>query len=273
MTGDGVNDVLALKEADCSVAMMSGSDAAKNVSSLVLLDNNFASMPKVVAEGRRSINNLQRSTSMFLIKTIYATLLSFLFVFVSWSYPFIPRQLTLVSSMTVAIPSLIIALEPNTDIVKGRFIDNAIKNSLPGAFTILVNLFIMLFVANAIDLPNESQSTIATILLGVNMFIILFKVCMPFTLMRATIFLSCFTGFLYAILFMGNFLQLGEFTREMLYILIPMLILCYPLMISVRAIVSHYIKKNQLRFMDRLLNFSENRLQNLTIKKNKDDRG
>lgn len=113
MTGDGVNDVLALKESDCSIAMASGSDAAKNVSSLVLLDSNFASMPKVVAEGRRSINNLERSASLFLVKTGYNLLIALLFLIVPSILPFEPRHLTLLGGVTIGIPSGILALEPN----------------------------------------------------------------------------------------------------------------------------------------------------------------
>ena len=115
MTGDGVNDVLALKEADCSIAMASGSDAARTVSSLVLLDSNFASMPVVVQEGRRSINNLQRSSALFLSKTIFSALIAVLFIFINYSYPFQPVQQTLISTLTIGTPSFILALEPNKE--------------------------------------------------------------------------------------------------------------------------------------------------------------
>ena len=124
MIGDGVNDVLALKEADCSVAMNSGSDAARNVSQLVLLDDNFSSMPKVVSEGRRSINNIQRSSSLFLCKTTYATMLAIIFTFLGKTYPFIPIQFTLTSMVTIGIPSFILALEPNNDRIHGNFLKN-----------------------------------------------------------------------------------------------------------------------------------------------------
>ena len=128
MTGDGVNDIIALKEADCSIAIASGSDAARNVSQLVLLDSNFASMPKIVAEGRRTINNLERSASLFLSKTIYSTILAILFVFVKAEYPFMPIQLSLISLVCIGIPSFILALEPNKERVKGKFIGNVIAN-------------------------------------------------------------------------------------------------------------------------------------------------
>lgn len=120
MTGDGVNDVLALKEADCSIAIASGTDAARNVSQLVLLNSDFQSMPKVVEEGRRSINNLQRSASLFLVKTVYSTILAILFIFLDIRYPFIPIQLTLISVFAIGIPSFILALEPNHERIKGK---------------------------------------------------------------------------------------------------------------------------------------------------------
>ena len=122
MTGDGVNDVLALKEADCSIAMASGSDAAKNVSSIVLMDSNFASMPKIVAEGRRSINNLQRSASLFIVKTLYNFLIALLFLIILSPLPFSTSNLTLIGSVTIGIPSFILALEPNHELVKGKFL-------------------------------------------------------------------------------------------------------------------------------------------------------
>ena len=133
MTGDGVNDTLALKAADCSVAMAAGSDAARNVAQLVLVDNDFASMPKVVAEGRRSINNLQRSASLFLVKTLLSIASALLFIAAPWQYPFQPIQMTLISAFTIGIPSFVLALEPNHERIRGRFLDNVIVKSIPGA--------------------------------------------------------------------------------------------------------------------------------------------
>lgn len=131
MTGDGVNDVLALKEADCSVAMASGTDAARNVSQLVLLNSDFSSMPKVVAEGRRSINNIQRSASLFLVKTIYSSILAILFVFLDFKYPFEPIQMTLLSAFTIGLPSFVLALEPNSDRIKGNFLSMSYPSLSP----------------------------------------------------------------------------------------------------------------------------------------------
>lgn len=143
MTGDGVNDVLALKEADCSIAMANGSDATKNVSQLILLDSNFSSMPQIVLEGRRSINNLERSASLFLVKTIYSAILSVIFLIIGEEYPFMPIQLSLISLVTIGIPSFLLALEPNKDRVQGGFLKNIIKKALPTALTVILAILMI----------------------------------------------------------------------------------------------------------------------------------
>lgn len=181
MTGDGVNDVLALKEADCSVAMVSGSDAAKNVSSLVLLDSNFASMPRVVAEGRRSINNLERSASLYIMKTIYNTLLALLFMFVKDPLPFTPQNLTIMGAVTIGIPSVVLALEPNTDRVTGRFLPKVLHNALPGGICVLFGA-IAVIICNRVFLPDLLDSQANTIFIWVITFVgflLLFKVSFP----------------------------------------------------------------------------------------------
>ncbi len=139
MTGDGVNDILALKEADCSIAMASGSEAARNVSHLVLMDSNFASLPKVVSEGRRVINNIQRVSTLFLTKTIFSTLLLFLVIILPFmsSYPLDPGQLYMIDFLVVGIPSFFLALEINRNRIEGSFIKNVLRTALPGALVIV----------------------------------------------------------------------------------------------------------------------------------------
>ena len=132
-----VNDVLALKEADCSIAMASGSDVACQVSHIVLLDSNFASMPSVVAEGRRVINNIERSASLYLVKNIFSFCLAFFTLFATLPYPFSPAQLTLVSAVTIGIPSFILAMEPNESLVKGKFLRNVLFRAPPAADRLL----------------------------------------------------------------------------------------------------------------------------------------
>ena len=166
MTGDGVNDVLALKASDCSIAMASGSDATRNVSQLVLLDSNFASMPKVVAEGRRTINNIERSASLFLIKTIYSSVLAILFLFIGEAYPFIPIQLSLISMVTIGIPSFLLALEPNKDRIKGHFLRNVISKAIPTALTSIINILIITLLNKYGIVKEEIYSSLCVISTG-----------------------------------------------------------------------------------------------------------
>ncbi len=188
MTGDGINDVLALKEADCSVAMNSGSDAARNVAQLVLLDSNFSSMPKVVAEGRRSINNIQRSSTLFLCKTIYATLLAIIFTFLGRSYPFVPIQLTLTSMVTIGIPSFILAFESNNDRINGKIFINVLKKSVPTALTIVANILMIMVLPSLIKISQDQISTLCVILTALTGFMLLYKISVPFNTLRKCLF-------------------------------------------------------------------------------------
>lgn len=174
MTGDGVNDVLALKTADCSIAMANGSDASKNVAQLVLLDSNFASMPKVVAEGRKTINNIERSASLFLVKTIYSTILALMFLFMGEAYPFVPIQLSLISTVTIGIPSFILALEPNREKIKGNFLKNVTARALPTGLTVALNIFVISILHKSRIIPTEQYSSLCVIATGICGLILLF---------------------------------------------------------------------------------------------------
>ena len=212
MTGDGVNDVLALKEADCSVAMNSGSDAARNVSQLVLLDDNFSSMPKVVSEGRRSINNIQRSSSLFLCKTTYATILAIIFTFLGRAYPFVPIQLTLTSMVTIGIPSFILALEPNNDRINGKIIVNVLKRSIPTALTIVSIILIIMILPSFIRLSDDEVSTLCVIMTAIISFILLYRISVPFNKNRRILFYFLISVFVLEIIFMREFFSLTLLT-------------------------------------------------------------
>ncbi|MDE7195201.1 MAG: HAD-IC family P-type ATPase [Oscillospiraceae bacterium] len=190
MTGDGVNDVLALKEADCSVAMQSGSDAARSVSQLVLLNSDFASMPLAVEEGRRSINNIERSAALFLVKTIFAFLLAVLFLILPFAYPFRPIQMTLISGITIGIPSFLLALEPNHNLIRGSFLSNVLKKSAPGGITVALGIGALMILQYVFELPQESTSTIATLLTACVSFAVLFGICRPFNKRRGVMFIA-----------------------------------------------------------------------------------
>ena len=180
MTGDGVNDVLALREADCSVAVQSGSDAARCVSQLVLLDSDFSSMPLAVEEGRRCINNIQRSASLFLVKTIFSFLLSVVFLFSTSAYPFQPIQLTLISALFIGAPSFLLALETNKDRVQGRFISNVLKKALPGGLTVVLGICTLLVLQDIFAIPQERLSVMAVYVTAGVLYGVLFRVCKPF---------------------------------------------------------------------------------------------
>lgn len=216
MTGDGVNDVLALKASDCSVAMASGSDAARNVAQLVLVDNDFASMPAVVAEGRRSINNLQRSASLFLVKTLLSITAAFLFIFLPWQYPFVPIQLTLISAFTIGLPSFVLALEPNKDLVRGHFLPNAVVHSIPGAVCAVVSIVVLTIVGNeAIGLDYRQVSTLCVMVVALLGIMLVIKLSIPFTPLRWGLLVVVIGGLLIGVVGLGWLFDIAPFTPEM----------------------------------------------------------
>lgn len=216
MTGDGVNDVLALKASDCSVAMASGSDAARNVAQLVLVDNDFASMPAVVAEGRRSINNLQRSASLFLVKTLLSITAAFLFIFLPWQYPFVPIQLTLISAFTIGLPSFVLALEPNKDLVRGHFLPNAVVHSIPGAVCAVVSIVVLTIVGNeAIGLDYRQVSTLCVMVVGLLGIMLVIRLSIPFTPLRWGLLVVVIGGLLIGVVGFGWLFDIAPFTPEM----------------------------------------------------------
>ena len=202
-----MNDTLALKQADCSVAMAAGSDAARNVAQLVLVDNDFASMPKVVAEGRRSINNLQRSASLFLVKTLLSMSLAVLFVLLPWQYPFQPIQMTLISAFTIGIPSFVLALEPNRDRIRGRFLENVIVKSIPGAVCAVLGVLAVNAVGRlALGLGYGQVSTLCVLLVAWVGVMLIVRLSVPFTPIRSALLVVVVGGtVLGATLFHGLF--------------------------------------------------------------------
>ena len=249
MIGDGINDVLALKEADCSIAIASGSDGARNVSQLVLLDSNFDAMPKVVEEGRRSINNIERSSSLFLTKTIYATLMAILFLFIHLPYPFEPIQLTLISVTTIGIPSFILALEPNYERIKGRFFENVLKNSVPTALTVMFHIITLSLLLNFNLFTQTQISTLAVFLTAYTGFLLLYKLCMPFDFLRRTLWIGMMLLFILQFCFMKRFYSVTFFTIPMygigivLVFLGTLLFVIFKKWISKRLIHSKFMKR------------------------------
>ena len=249
MTGDGVNDVLALKEADCSIAMASGSDAARTVSNLVLLDSNFASMPQVVKEGRRSINNLQRSASLFLQKTIYSTVLGVLFIFLSASYPFEPIQLTFISSITIGIPSFILALEPNNERISGSFLANVLKKSFPSALTMILGVLFLTLFKEPLNLTNPQVSTLSVIVAFAVGFMLMFKLCLPFNALRGALFGTMVAAFFVGYIGCMDLVSMVPLTAPMLFILIPLLIVSVVFMVQTNHFMEHFAEHHTRRLL------------------------
>ncbi|MBD5112960.1 MAG: HAD-IC family P-type ATPase [Ruminococcaceae bacterium] len=206
MIGDGINDVPSLREADCSVAVQSGSDAARAASQLVLMTSDFAVMPKVVEEGRRCINNIERSATLFLSKTIFSFILAAVFLFLPFSYPFKPIQMTLISAITIGIPSFLLTLEPNYNRVSGAFLFNVLKKAAPGGISVAVGICLLSGAEAFYGIPPEKISVIAVLMTAAMCFRILWNVCRPFKLWRGIMFggliaVFCEIGVLFGKLF------------------------------------------------------------------------
>ena len=220
MTGDGVNDVMALRESDCSIAMAAGSDAARNVSQIVLLNSDFASMPHIVAEGRRSINNLQRSAALFLTKTGFSTLIALIFLFLAAPYPLQPIQFTLISGLTIGIPSFVLALEPNRELVRGHFLPNVLRKALPGSFTDVTAVVLLTVLSLSAELPHAEMSSMSTLAVAFVGFLVLFKVCVPFDRNRICLFAGLIVLFVLAAVLFGGFFGIRPIHWEMFKVLI-----------------------------------------------------
>ena len=238
MTGDGVNDVMALKEADCSIAMAAGSEASRAVAQLVLLDSDFASLPSVVAEGRRVINNIERAASLFLVKTTFSSVLTILCICFGLSYPFEAIQLTLVSSLFVGVPSFFLALEPNNQKVTGGFLSKVFKRALPAGLTISLLIFLLSYTYSNIGYNVSSQvATMATYVYATVSFMVLVQVCMPYTKERIFLMAIMLILFIWCITtsFMATLFSLYPLTSNMYVKLIISLLAVIPTMLFMRV--------------------------------------
>ena len=209
MTGDGVNDVLALKEADCSVAMAAGSDAARNVAEIVLVDNDFASMPAVVAEGRRSINNLQRSASLFLNKTLFSMGLAALCIALP-PYPFEPIQMTLINFFCIGAPGFVLGLEPNNARVKGAFLTNVLKRALPASIAVILAAALDIFVARVFGFSQLTLSTMCLLTLCAANVSLIWRISQPLTPLRVVLFVFVVAGILVGVIGFPELLSIAN---------------------------------------------------------------
>lgn len=213
MTGDGVNDVLALKDADCSVAMASGSDAAAQAAQVVLLESDFSCMPSVVLEGRRVVNNIQRSASLFLVKNIFSFLLSIFSAVFMITYPLEPSQVSLISMCTIGIPAFFLALEPNKSRIEGRFLTNVLLKALPAGITDMLAVGALVICGKVFGLPESDIATAATMLLAIVGFMILYKISLPMNKLRAAVLAGCMGILLFCGLYLHQLFALSGMSK------------------------------------------------------------
>ncbi|MBU5448226.1 cation-translocating P-type ATPase [Blautia sp. MSJ-36] len=247
MTGDGVNDVLALKEADCSIAMAEGSDAAKNIANVVLLDSNFAAMPEIVNQGRRVVNNIRTAASMFLIKTIFSVLLSLITIFFGDSYPFEPIQMSLISACAVGIPTFLLAQENNYEKIDHTFLRHVFMNAFPAAVTITGCVFSVMLVCQNVYHSNAMLNTACVLVTGWNYMAALKTVYAPLNTYRKVIIYSMQVIFFGAAVILQNLLTLGSLEFGMI-ILVFLLMTFSPILIDV---ITAWIKNIYSRSLDK----------------------
>ena len=228
MTGDGVNDVLALKQADCSIAMASGSDAAAQASQLVLLESDFSRMPDVVMEGRQVVNNMERSGSLFLVKNIFSLLISLLAIFFSLSYPLKPSQISLISLFTIGIPAFLLSQVPNKDIIKGHFITNILLKALPAGLTDALVVGALVIFGETFDVSSVDISTAATILLAIVGFMILYQICKPMNIFKWGIWIVCFIGLFLCMWFLSGLFQITNMSMRCIMLFVAFAVITEP---------------------------------------------
>lgn len=220
MTGDGVNDILAMKDADCSVAMASGSEAAAQAAQVVLLDSDFAHMPDVVYEGRRVVNNIQRSASLFIVKNIFSLLLSLFSVILMVTYPLEPAQVSLISMFTIGVPGFLLALEQNKDRIKGHFITNVMLKALPGGLTDVIAVGALVVCGEVFCISDASIGTIATLVLSVVGFMILFKISEPLNGMKYAVIIGNIAGLVFSGFFLKKLFALTDLSNICILLMI-----------------------------------------------------
>lgn len=241
MIGDGVNDVPALRAADCSAAVNSGSDAARCAAQIVLMDSDFSSMPLAVEEGRRCINNIQRSASLFLIKTISSFLMSAIFLFIPLEYPFKPIQMTLVGALSIGIPSFLLTFEPNKNRVDGSFISNVMKKAAPPGISLCVGIILLEIAAVIFRFSNEHISTMAVFQMAAVCFAALSGVCMPFNKRRAVMLATLLSVFALEVLFFGEIFFITALNMTEIIVMIILIISEWGIMALLKLIINRRI--------------------------------
>lgn len=248
MTGDGVNDVLALKDADCSVAMASGSDAAVQASQVVLLESDFSRMPEVVLEGRRVVNNIQRSASLFLVKNIFSLLLAIFSAVFMITYPLEPSQVSLISMYTIGIPAFFLALQPNRDIIKGHFLTNVFLKALPAGLTDVLAVGALVVFGQTFGVASKDISTAATMLLAIVGFMILYRICQPMNALRMIVWIGCVIGLLGCSIFLPQLFAITGMSKKCIMLFVVFSIATEPVLRYLTKLIE-WLRKQYIKFI------------------------
>lgn len=237
MTGDGVNDVLALKDADCSVTMASGSEAASNVAQLVLLDSDFSRMPSVVAEGRRVVNNIERTAALYIVKNIFSMLLAIFSVILMLDYPLEPSQVSLISMFTIGIPSFVLALEPNKELIRGHFLTNVLVRALPAGLTDFIVVSGLVIFCREFQVDLDCLSTSCTILVAIVGFMILHRIARPMNTGHIVMLVGVIAGWILCMLFGGSFFGITGISKQCEMLMVIFAIITEPVLRYLSLIV------------------------------------
>lgn len=237
MTGDGVNDVLALKDADCSVAMASGSEAASNVAQLVLLDSDFSRMPSVIAEGRRVVNNIERTAALYIVKNIFSMLLAIFSVILMLDYPLEPSQVSLISMFTIGIPSFVLALEPNKELIRGHFLTNVLVRALPAGLTDFIVVSGLVIFCREFQVDLDCLSTSCTILVAIVGFMILHRIARPMNTGHIVMLVGVIAGWILCMLFGGSFFGITGISKQCEMLMVIFAIITEPVLRYLSLIV------------------------------------
>lgn len=249
MTGDGVNDVLALKDADCGIAMASGSQAASQVSQIVLLNSQFSAMPSIVAEGRRVINNIQRAASLFLVKNIFSFALTLILMFVDMPYPLQAIQLSLISTLTIGVPSFFLALEPNYARVEGKFMHNVIRRAIPGGLTNVLLVLAAGVFTKLFHLPETDYNAMSVWIVSTVGFVTLYYVCKPFTRLRIAVFGTMLAAMLPALLIppFAAFFEIAAISRKTILLFLLLMLACPTVLRFFQLIFDNQVARHETK--------------------------
>ncbi len=256
MTGDGVNDVLALKAADCSIAMASGSEAASNASQIVLLDSDFARMPSVVMEGRRVVNNIQRSASLFLVKNVFSILMTIFTLLAANLYPLYPTQISLLGAFTIGIPAFVLALQPNKSLIKGHFLMNVYLKALPAGLTDFITVAVIAIYGNMAGIKHEYIATMAILTMITVGMATLIKICQPFDILRGVMCAAMLVGIILSILYLNKLFAVYLLSANLRRVTAIAMVCSVPLLYAIykltESITDHFVKHSKT--FNRILN-------------------